>query len=206
MCLGGGAPDPGPDPSIALRQQEAERQARVAAGTKSVDDAFASYGDDYFTKLANDYTANYLPQIDDQYNRARMRLPLNVASTQSSAYADMLADLTRDYEKSKADLGNQATDFVSQQRNTLNQQKQQLYALASSGSDPLTVGQQALSQSNAYQAPKTYSPLGDLFAKYTGQQVRNAQINNSGYTPLVPQGSGSGLLYNNSKKSGYVVN
>lgn len=156
-----------PDYGAIARQQEAERQARVSQSSQAIDKAFGGFGDDFYNSIANAYQQYYLPQVEEQYVTANNQL--RKMGTQSSTYQKRVGELATDYERQKAMIAGQSADQAAQQRAKVAQQKAQLLSLAMSGGDPNLIASQAAGTAAGIQAPQSFSPLGDLFAKYSGQ-------------------------------------
>jgi hypothetical protein len=156
-----------PDYGAIARQQEAERQARIAQSSQAIESAFGGFGDDFYSGVSDAFMKYYLPQVDEQYVKAGNQL--RKMGTQSSTYQKRVGELATDYERQKAQIAGQAADQAAQQRAKVAQQKGTLLQLAMSGGDPTLVANQAAATVQGIQAPQSFSPLGDLFAKYSGQ-------------------------------------
>src|SRR5690606_41058999 len=82
------------------RQQEEERQRRIAAGKQRIDEIFAGFNDEFFDTAQNNYLNYYMPQLDDQFGRAREKTTAGLYRTgqiQGSSGARTMADLFKDY-------------------------------------------------------------------------------------------------------------
>ena len=75
----------------------------MAESTAAVNDAFSRFDDPYYQGISKAYSANYMPQVEEQFSFARNQLPLTVPSVDSSAYGTNFSGLTRDYERGHED-------------------------------------------------------------------------------------------------------
>lgn len=189
---GGGA---GADGGAALmRQQEEERRARSAAGIAAIDNAFGSFNDDYFTGIADAFNKYQQPLFEEQVAEARRKLPMGFATTAGSAYQNELANLERDITRQQADLKNKGIDFANQQRGDVERNRADLVSLANSGTDASAIANQATARAQSLSKPPTFSPIADLFSKYTANV---ANINAAGQRGYFPQQGETPLLFGN---------
>ena len=174
MCGGGDGGDGG---ASEMRRQEEERQARIKAATDKVNEIFAPYDDAYFGKGATDYKAYYLPQIEKQYNDAKKSLVLSLNDRglmQSSQAGQELADLADQYGQETTNVNNGAQDFSRSWQNNVENSRAQLLSQASTGPDSSAMASQAAAMAAAQSKMPSFSPIGDLFSKFTAQAANNA--------------------------------
>ena len=179
MCTGGGGGNSKQtDYAAEQRALEAERQAKIAAEVEKINSAFGGFGDDYFNGVAGAYTDHYTPELTQQYNDARKRLiETNPGGGQGSAFNSSLANLDEEYAKQRANMADNASKFSSGYRNNVEGERSSLLNMASINGGSGASAAQAINQAKALATPPTYSPLGDLFQRVTGnlaaiQQVR----------------------------------
>ncbi len=177
----------------AQQQQNAEtqREANIASGKQSIDNAFSGFDDNYFNnyKQANIDAAE--PQIADQYNVASDQL--NAALTDRGVNNSTIAGgYYKNLEKTRAgaegDAANNAEDAANSLRNAVEQQKTNLYTLNSTGADPSTIATQALGSATALKPAQAFSSIGDLFSSVLSPLSKAAtSYNYSPYTTGVAQ-------------------
>jgi 23S rRNA pseudoU1915 N3-methylase RlmH len=158
------------DKSAEIAEQaERERQARVRAGTAEIDKTFSSFNDDYYDGIAKSYAEHYTPQLDQQYADARKAIMYNPAggSTNSSAFAQQLAKLEADRQKQLVEIGNRGMSEAQGNRANVASNRQNLIQQLNAGSSVESVAGLAAENARNLTAPPVYSPLGDLFARYT---------------------------------------
>lgn len=125
------------------------------------------FNDAYFGNVADAYKSYYLPQLEEQMNEVKRKLPYRYASTSGSEYARGLSDLERDYQRGVTDIGSQGVQFADEQRGNIERQRGDLLSLATSGSDADLIAAQAARQAQTLSAPPQFSPIADLFARYS---------------------------------------
>lgn len=172
------APDvpQGDDPADVLRQQEADRQARIAGGTDRVNQTFGQYGDDYYNSMFKAGKDYYGPQLGEQYSEALRRLPMNFASTKNSAFAREAGNLERDRMRRETDVNQMIQGRVNERRGEVERHRADLIGQLNAGSDADTVATQATERAKSLTAPPEFSPLGDMFSKYTGMAANQAIV------------------------------
>ena len=180
MCLSA----PKDNSAEIARQQENERQSRITTGTAKVNDAFGGFNDDYYAGIGKSYLDYYNPQLDRQYNRAREQLTYSLADSgnlDSSAAARKFGDLTADYGVQKQTIANQAESEKQAFKGNVEQNRSDLLGQLESGAGVDTTATSALARASSLTRPAQYSPLGDLFAQYTGAARTNAALQGAGY-------------------------
>lgn len=174
----GGAADNGAE---QMRQQEAQRQQRIADATNAVNNQFAGFDDNYFSNIADAFLKFQQPLFDEQVAAARRRLPLNFATTDNSEYQRTLGEFERDVAREQAQLRDKSLDFANQQRGSVEENRAALVASANAGTDASALASQAASRAQALSKPPTFSPIADLFQKYTANAANVRAAANAGY-------------------------
>lgn len=178
------------DAQAALTERWQQGRTQAADQARSdIEGAFARFTPDYYSKFTSDYTGNYIPEVDRQYNLAKQNLIFGLARSgigQSQSAATQQGLLAEDRGRKVADISNQAIDAQTQLRNNVATAKSNLLNTALSDQtlgSPITPGSadaissafdqtsRALSQVrssagdviNTLAAPPNYSPLGNLF-------------------------------------------
>lgn len=135
------------------------------------------FDDNYYKSIADSYLGFQKPLLEEQYSEARRKLPLQFASVGGSAYQRTAGNLERDYERAQTDLASKAQDAANQQRSQVEQNRSDLLGLANSGTDAGSVAAQANARAAALAKPPAFSPIADLFAKYTNSGLQLGQAN-----------------------------
>lgn len=149
------------------------------------------FGDDYFNNIADSFKKFQTPLLDEQSAEARRSLPFGFSSTASSAYLRKKGELERDIERQQAQLGDQALDFSNKQRGQVEQTRSDLVSLAQSGVDANAIAQMANSRASTLARPPVFSPIADLFQKYTALAA-NSPVARAQVAPLLFRQRGTG--------------
>src|SRR4030095_9289122 len=86
------------------RQAEIERQGKIKEGRVAIDKQFTGFGPDYYRKVSDNYSGFYVPQLNEQFDKARKALTFNLSRSgnlNASAGARSLGDLRKAYERNK---------------------------------------------------------------------------------------------------------
>lgn len=185
--MGGGGGGGGGDGGAAAR--EAARQQAIRDGSAQVNSAFGSFNDDYYGGITDAYKSHYTPLIAEQYDKVKRELPYQFASTGSSEYQRRVAELEADYQRQMVDNASQAEQFANDRRSQVESQRGNLISQVTAGADPNTAATLAAGAVKSLSAQPTFSALGDLFAKYTGNAAnyagaQQAQGTGQNYTPI----------------------
>lgn len=174
-----------------------QRQAAITQGQSAIDSSFSKFDDNYFDKYQKDYVDNYNPQVDEQFGRAQTKERYGEArkgmldSTPAIFDADKLNE---SYGQQRQQIAANGVSAAQDQRNTVQQQKSNLYALNSSAADPTLVAERASATAGTIPSTPQYSVLGDLFsglvnsgAAYTAGQGKALP---AGYASAFAPGAG----------------
>lgn len=170
---GGGEMDMGGE----LEESEEERQARIQASINAVNSAFSGFDAPYYTGIADAYRNYAMPQFSEQTKEARRRLPMTVPHTQSSAYNRKAAGLESDILREESNIGSESLNQANRRRGEVEMTKSELLNLASSSAPTETVAEQASTRAAQYAEPPQFSPIADLFEKYTADAANFAVLN-----------------------------
>lgn len=206
MCLS--TPNIPQDTSAQQAQVQADqRQSQVTQGQQNIDTAFQPFDDSYFNNYTNAYENNYNPQVDDQYNLAKQKETYNSArnGTLDSTPGIFAADqINKSYGAQRQQVASDALSATDALKNTVAQQKTNLYALNSSAADPTLASSNAAAAAGAIPSTPQFSQLGDLFgnlvnagsAYAAGASKNNAQGYGTAFQAGsgLPGGSGSGKV------------
>ena len=220
------------DNQAALTEQyQTGQSAELAAGTKSVNDAFAQFTPDYYDQYIKDYANHYAPQVYQQYGTATNDATFGLARTgnlQSQTAADQYGDLARQKGNALDDINNAAIGATTTLQNNVESARQNLLGQVTSAAtlgSPVTPGSadavtaqfnnttNALSNIrssagdtiNTLTATPTYSSLGSLFSSAAGSASAAVSGNNA-YGLNQAFGSGlTGAANPNTASSGRVT-
>jgi hypothetical protein len=161
-----------------MRAQEARRQAQIQQSMTGINEQFGKFDDSYFKNIADSFFAFQKPLYEEQLAEARRTLPFKYASTGNSEYMREAAALERDALRKEAELRDAGMSFANEQRGAVERDRADLVNLANAGTDANAVAQMAVSRSAAAAKPPQFSPIADLFQKYTAG-IANASIANN---------------------------
>lgn len=159
----------------------------------------------FYDKRKQAYLDNYLPQLGDQFKKARSDMAYALArsgNSRSSVAAEQYGDLDKKKQIQEATIASDAETDVNNLRGTVEDARTALINDLNTSADPAGAANLALARTQQIAgAPVTYSPLGDVFAGVTSgigsfvQGVRQAQVINSAglnAKPVTARSGGSG--------------
>lgn len=188
------------DQAILQALQERKRQERIDQGTAQINQQFAGFNDDYFGGVSQAYRDHYLPLLEEQASTTGKDLPYGFATTQGSAYQNKLGEFQTDVERERANIEDQALKFGADQRLAVEDARSALLNQLNAGLGIESANSQAIARAQALSQPPAFSPIGDLFAKYSGIGTNIALANKQGYqTPAGERDPRGQLLYPNQR-------
>lgn len=196
-----------PDPSIEMRREEDERQQRIRDTSAEVNRTFDErFGPNYYQGLGDAFRAYYRPQIDEKFADAKRATVFRYADNADSSAANKRgAELQRDYGRAFTDLESGAFDTVNKAKQDVEAKRANLLALAEGGAGMENTAAIARGAASADIGRSGYSPLGDLFSKYTSNLASAAQRSDAGM-PVNPfYGRQVDFLRGNSSGSQKVI-
>lgn len=134
------------------------------------------FTDDYFNNIADAYTKFQKPMFEENLATARRELPYQFASTDSAEYQRKKGELERDAEREVAQIDSGGQDMANKQRAQVEQNRSDLLGLAVSGADMNAITQSANARAAALAKPPSFSPIADLFQKYTAASAYNPNM------------------------------
>lgn len=171
------------------RADEEARQARIRAGTASIDETFGQFNDDYFGGLRDSYVNFARPQLDDQMGDARKQLTFALARSgnlDSSTRGEQSADLQKTYDLNLQDIADRGREFETTARDNVEQARGDLVSQLQLTGDNTGAANAALSRAKALSTPPPFSPIGQLFQDSTAmlsQQAAFERAYAAGYGP-----------------------
>ncbi len=167
-----------------MRQQERERQQNVLRGTGKIDAAFSGFGPETYDQRAKDYTAFYMPQVEEQGKEASDQLTYSLArggNLDSSTGAKQAGDLTQKINNARAGVSEGAFGAAQQARQDVEGNRSDLIRMLEGGGNMANVANTATARAMSLSQPPPYSPLTDLFANFTGQLANSRALQAEGY-------------------------
>ena len=176
---------------------EAERQARVRAGTEQVNSTFSQFDDPFFEKQRTNYLNFALPQLDDQYGEAQKKLTFALArdgNLNSSAQATQNGLLQKTYDTQRLSLADQGQNLANQARSNVEDARGNLISTLNATGDATQTANSATARAGALSAPPGYSAIGDAFGTVLNGMAINAQNNRTQALMAGKPLSGTGLF------------
>lgn len=203
MCVGSGASKQAKKTEERLKQEEADREARIKQGQEFIDTAFQQYNQPYYDTYAKSIVDYQQPQLQEQYDRARGSLTAHLAGRgmlESTVGAQEFGNIGKVFADNSAQIANQARDAAMSLKGKVENQKSDLYALNSSAADPQGISTQAIAQATTLAAPSSISPIGDVFSAALAPYIyyNQAKMNSAGtpYQSKAPVAVGAGSSRN----------
>lgn len=151
-----------------IKNDEAERQARVQQGRTGIDTTFDSrFTPGYYDDYSKSYTDYYNPQLDEKFAKTKQDLVYALARQDllnSKAGIDKLAEADKDLAAKKVQVASEATDATNKLRSNVEKQRSALYSLNEGSADPAAATNRASAEATSLAAPVSMQPLGDVFA------------------------------------------
>lgn len=196
MCLFGSKDVPQDNSAAIARQQEQERQARIAQGETAIDDAFSRFDDPFFSQFTDSYLNYYQPQLQQQFGNATDDLRLAFArkgNLNGTAASDNYKDLANTFVDASNNLSSKALAATNDLKSDVNTRRNNLSTLNATSADPSAVARQAVSSAGAVQETPTFSPLANIFAGvvdgYAANQAGRQNALPPGYQQLFAPGA-----------------
>jgi hypothetical protein len=171
-----------PDTSAELRQQEAERAARVRAGSAEVNTIFdQKFGPQYYKGIGDAFRDYYKPQVADKFGEAERKTTFRYADNAGSSAANRtFADLYRDKLRADSDVESGAYDAQNNAKQDVEAKRGNLINFVEAGSSLENSAAQARAAASTDIGRPTFSPIGDIFAKYANTVSAAARASDSG--------------------------
>lgn len=149
-------------------------------------EAPGQFTDQYFSNIGQAFRDYFLPQVDQQFQDAMRKIKVSTPTMQSSSFARRSGQLTQDYERSKADVGDRSLSAEGDARSNVENSRNSILAAVRAGAGAEDAAASATNAIKSLRAPPVYSPIGDLFARYLNTTANATIADNAGYqrTPL----------------------
>lgn len=158
-----------PDTAAEMRQQEEERAARVRQGSADVNQIFDErFGPQYYSGLGDAFRDYYKPQIADQFRDAQRATTIKYADRAGSSSANRrMGDLFRDKLRAETDVEMGAADAVNRAKQDVEGKRSNLIGMVEAGGSLENTAAMARAAASTNIGQQPYSPMGDLFSRYT---------------------------------------
>jgi hypothetical protein len=173
-----------------IRSDADIKAEKLRTGMANIDNAFAGFDDNYFAKLAKDYTDYAMPQLQSQYDDTKKNITFALArkgNLASTTAGDQYGMLDRQNAFNKTDIEGKGADYAAQQRAAIQANKQDIVGQLNTTYDADAANNLALSMSKSLQVPKTnFNPLGQMFTNISAVAAQAKQASDSnpgGYNP-----------------------
>lgn len=208
--MGGKGSGPSNNQMVQFEMQQAQeakdkenlRQARLNQGKTAIDQLFGNqnFGDDFYNKYSQANLDYNLPQLQDQYDKAKMGMTYDLARagtlrSTAAGYAQGLLEkqnaVNQAGVRAKADTDTAALrqSIASQQQQAYNQLYQTEDPTVAANTAATAVGNAQLTQPNLQPMQAAFTPiaigLGSALAAPYGQYTANQMVSRS------PMGSGA---------------
>ena len=188
------------------RVAEDERAQQVRDATGRVNERFTGFNDGFFDARAADYSGYAMPQVDQQYGKARdslMHALADASLTRSSVAGTKLGDLEQEYALRKQEVADQARGYASQARSDVEQARSALISQATATGDAQLASNSAMNEANriATSTP-AFSPIGALFQNVasgvgvTRAAAQSEAVRRAAATPVYQPSAASSRVVN----------
>jgi hypothetical protein len=158
--------------AAAARADEAARQQRIREGTERVNTIFGDqFNDQFFDNKRQSFIDYAMPQVQDQRNKADRELLFamdRAGQTEGSARADLSGELQKRFDLQSQKVRDDGLAFSTQARTNVEGARSDLVAMLNATGDAEGAANSALARSSALSQPAAFSPIGNLFADFTG--------------------------------------
>lgn len=154
------------------RADEQARQERVRSGTQRIGDIFdTQFNDQFFEGQRRNYIDYAMPQLDEQTNKAGRELLFSMdraGQTEGSARASLSAELEKRAGLQRQKIQDDALNLANQTRGNVETARGDLVSMLNVTGDAEGASNSALARASALSRPTAFSPVGNLFADFTG--------------------------------------
>lgn len=154
------------------RADEQARQERIRTGTTEIGKIFDSqFTDEFFTGQRDSFVDYNMPQLEEQKADAGKQLLFAMdrsGNTESSARAGLSGELEKRAGLQRQSVLDEGQNFANQTRGNVESARGDLVSMLNVTGDAQGAANSALARSAALSQPGNFSPIGNLFADFTG--------------------------------------
>lgn len=164
MCGGGD------DYAKKLREQEKARQLEIKQGTKSINQAFKPFDQDFYGDRAQSYEKFAMPQLNDQRQDASNELLFALArggTLDSTIRTGQEAELQKLYGTERQNVVDKGLDYKQQAQSGVEDARDSLLRTLQTSANSKQAQQQAAARAAALTETPAYSPVGQVFQDFT---------------------------------------
>lgn len=187
-AFSGGAPDY----AGQAASQEAARQARITKGTTAINNAFAGFTPDFYSKAQQAYMDFALPQFANQYNQTKAQIGFQLANrgiTRGSSANKQWSDLARQTAVGKQALVDQGIGVSQGLQKDVAGAKNDLLSQLYQSADPAGATAGATAAASQFQIPSSFAPIANQFSGLINQYYISQLLNNRpAVSPSAPSG------------------
>lgn len=178
------------------RKEEAERQARIKAGTAAIDQTFGTFNDSFYDTIARNAENAQLPQVNQDYARTQGQLGFNLAGRgllNSSVRDQRTASLAEELTKTKRNIADAGLSQANKLRMDVEDARNRSYSQLLQSADPSQATASATRAASALSQPSPIGPAGSFFNDWTQIYLTNkaAKAENPDVQPLFNFSGGS---------------
>lgn len=178
------------------RADEEARQGRIREGTTKINTMFdGQFNNDYFAGRRKAFSDHATPQLDDQYGKAQKELTFSLARSgllDSSVRGEKAGELQKTMDLGRQQIADQAIANEGQSRNAVEDARSNLIATLNATGDAQGAANSAIARASALSQPAAFSPIGNLFADFTGALGTQAALERAN----AYSGGQTGVRYN----------
>lgn len=195
-----------PDYGEEARKEEEARQAKIREGTDLVNATFSRYDDPYFAGIEKSVKDYYRPQVAEQFGGAKRALTYKFADNAGSSAANRnFGDLFKTKLQADQQVGIDALSAGQTARRDVEGARSNQINLLEAGSSLENVANQSAALADQKLGRPQFSPIGDLFQKFTGNLYNNEQARSQGYSGSRPYNATADFLRGGSRGSSRVI-
>jgi hypothetical protein len=170
------------DQAAEVAAQETARQQRVKETSGQVNSIFdQKYGPEYYGGIGDAYRSYYKPQVNEQFGEASRATSLRLADRANSSSAQRQeSHLLRDKIRADQGVESGAIDAQNNARQDVESKRANLIGMAEAGGSLENTSALARNATESNLGQPTFSPVGDLFAKYANTLSTAAHAADSG--------------------------
>lgn len=190
------------------RADEAARQARIRAGTTSINNTFGQFNDEFYGDLRDSFVDFARPQLDRQFDKAKEQSTYSLARSgllDSSTRGEANADLQESYDTNLQDVMDKARGYEVEARGNTEKARSDLLSMLQVTGDATGAANSALARAATLAKPPSYSPLAQLFTDSSAMLAQQLAAERAYSIGLGPKPRNSTGLFSSPAESSVKV-